>query len=235
MDSLDDLASAARDARSPAARPAARASHSSSAPVVLAILFGSLVIGGAIVFVALHRGGTTQAMTSATSAQAGPGQNIVDAATLARQVRAQTAAFLAFANRLGDALARQHKATLEADNAATSDTVVRYTCNYTIAHTGTLNAPNGRPTTFQVLFNGTVEGKGQAFSSTDTAEIAASFTPGPDGSWGIEAATEKLLTRKTSADLFGVPEKDGPKRDIAHLAWFNAAVRAAQKPAAAKE
>jgi hypothetical protein len=226
MDSLEDLASAAREARSPSARPVARASGSNSTPIVLAILFGSLVIGGAIVFVAFRQGGAAPATPGSGQATA---QQSIDAETLAQQVRAQTAAFRAFALRLPDALAHQRKAALEADTTG-SDTVVTYTCNYTFNRMGSLNAPNGRPTTFTVMFNGDIEGKGRSYHSTDTVEITAGFKPTPDGHWKIDTASETTLTHKTSADLFGVPEKAGQKRDIAQVDWFNAAVNEAQKP-----
>ncbi|HEY2589565.1 MAG TPA: hypothetical protein VGI81_27710 [Tepidisphaeraceae bacterium] len=232
MDSLEDLASAARQARSSTAPPHARP-RSNAAPVVLAIVFASLVIGGAIVFLALHRGGPTQPTPTANANPVAPPQG-VDPEELARQAKAQAAAFRAFAARLAEAMARQRKAALESDNAA-SDTVVTYTCAYKLSRMGTLNASNGLPSTFQATYDGTIEGKGQSFHSTETGQITTAFALAPDGRWTIDAASERTLTRKTSADLFGVPEKGGPKRDIAHIDWFNAAVKEAQQPDAGKK
>lgn len=230
MDSLEDLASAANSARTSSRRPPPRV-QSSSAPIVIAILVASLVIGGAIVFVALHQG--TPAPQAGSGTVASP-QQTSDAQSLAEQVRAQTTAFQAFVLRLQDALGHQRKTALEADNA-TSDTVVTYTCNYSLGRTGALTATNGRPTAFTVLFNGSMEGKGRGYHSTDTVEITAAFVPAPDGGWKIQTASEKTLVHKTSADLFGVPEKVGQKRDIAQIDWFNAAVNDAQKPEQSKK
>lgn len=225
MDGLEDLASAANSARTSARRPPPRP-RTSSAPIAIAILVASLVIGGAIVFVALHQGGST---AQANPGVVAPGQQTSEGSSLAEQVRAQTAAFQAFAVRLQDALGHQRKAALEADNA-TSDIVVTYTCSYSLSRTGAMTAPNGRPTAFTVLFNGSMEGKGRGYHSNDTVQITAAFVSAPDGRWKIQSADEKTLVHKTSADLFGVPEKVGQKRDIAQIDWFNAAVNEAQKP-----
>lgn len=229
MDSLEQLASAARQTGSSTARPPVRR-QSSSAPIVVAILMASLVIGGAIVFLALHHGGTSQATTTTgTGPVAPPPSQPLDPEALARQAKAQTAAFRAFAVRLGDAMARHRKLALEADNAV-SDTAMTYTCKYKLGRVGTLNAPNGLPTTFQAMYDGTMDGKGPNFHSNEICEITTAFVPAPDGRWTIDAVSERSLSRKTSADLFGVPEKGGPKRDISHIDWFNAAVKDAQQP-----
>lgn len=231
MDSLEHLA-AANQSRSPYRRAMPRPIQGNSTPLVLAIVFGALVIGGAIVFLALRRGSSTAAASTGADPQAIAEQRAASEAAN-NAVRAQTADFQAFARRLAGALARQHKATLQADNA-TGGAVVTYTCSYLLGHMGTENAANGRPIKYLAQFSGTLEGKGEAFSSTDSNEIAASFTPEPNGRWVIDSATEKTLSRKTSADLFGVPEKGGQKRDISHIDWFNFAVNDANKEAQSK-
>lgn len=232
MDPLEDLASAANQ-RSPYRRRMptrqAQARHS-SAPLVLAIVFGSIIIGGAIIFLATRSKVPETPLTATDQPTAGQSQTN-DAASA--EVKAQVGSFKDFATRLADALGHQRKAALQAENPS-SDLVITYTVHYLVKHLGTDNAPNGRPVTFLAQFAGSYDGKGEGYTSKDTCELNAGFVYDPSGHWKIFSATERPLTHSTSGDFMGVPENGGAKRDIANIDWFNAAVSEAQKPIASK-
>lgn len=232
MDPLDDLASAASQRstyrrRAPARRQT-KAQHS-SAPLVLAILFGSLVIGGAIIYLAIRPSAPATPQTTADTPPAQ--QNQISEETTA-QVKAQIADFKDFAGRLAEALGQQRKTALQTENTS-SDLVITYTVHYMVKHLGTENAANGRPVTFLAQFAGSYDGKGEGYTSKDTCELTASFALDPIGHWKIASATERPLTHSTSGDFMGVPEKGGAKRDIANVDWFNAAVSQVQQGSSA--
>lgn len=226
MDPLEDLASAASQ-RSPYRRraPARRTKvQHSSAPLVLAIIFGSIVIGGAIIYLATRSTGPANPQTPTDTSSV---QNQANEAATA-EVKAQVADFKEFASRLAEELGQRRKAALQAENTS-SDLVITYTVHYMVKHLGTENAANGRPTTFLAQFAGSYDGKGEGYTSKDTCELTAGFVFDPSGRWKIASATERPLTHSTSGDFMGVPEKGGAKRAIANVDWFNAAVNQAQK------
>lgn len=228
MDPLEDLASAANQ-RKPYRRSApgrrTKAQHS-SAPLVLSIIVGSIIIGGAIIFLATRSKTPATALTATDQPTAAQPQ--ANEATNA-EVKAQAANFKEFATRLADALSHQRKAALQAENAS-SDLVITYSVHYLVKRLGTESAANGRTTTFLAQFSGSYDGKGEGYTSKDTCELNAGFVFDPSGHWKIAIANERPLTHSTSGDFMGVPEKGGAKRDIANVDWFNAAVAEAQKP-----
>lgn len=231
MDPLHDLASAAQRAR-PYRRPRVTVERqSSSTPVVLSIVLGAVLVGGAILFAALH-----SSRGSSTSAQAAGDQaNTQEPATSETDPNAnpvRRADFQTFARRMCSALAEQHQAALQAENVS-NDAVVKFTCDYKLVNVTARRAGNGHPAAFVATFSGSTEGKGTNYLSNETTEISAALVPSPDGKWAVDSATERTLSRKTSSDLFGVPEKGGAARDISHTDWFHYAVNEALKQAAA--
>lgn len=231
MNDLHQLASAASQV-SPyrrRARPRVQVQRS-SAPLVLAIVVGSVIIGGAIIYLA-NRPSSAPAQQAAENIP----QNVADDThareVATQQVRAQVAQFKDFAFHLAGALGSARKAALQAENPSSADLVVKYTCSYMLGHVDTHAASSGRPTEFLAQFSGIAEGTGEGYHSKDTTELTATFVFDPSGHWKIASATEQPLSHSTSTDFMGVPEKGGPKRDIAHIDWLNAAVTAAQKQA----
>lgn len=234
MDHLDDLASAASQSR-PYRRRAAvrprRAQKSNSTPLVVAIILAAVLIGGAIIYWATRPPPASTSDSSTLALSADDGHRATEVAT--EQVRAETARFQAFANRLANALGHQRKAVLGPENS-TADLVISYACTYAVTHLGTRNGATGRPNAFLAEFSGTYDGTGEGYSSNDTTDLHTAFVPADGGKWKIESATERPVSHKTSSDFLGVPEKGGVQRDISHLDWFNAAVDEAQKGPAAR-
>jgi hypothetical protein len=229
MGHLDDLASAANQAGSYRRRPlrprAAR--RQSSGPLGFAIIFAAIVIAGAIIYLATHSKGPSP--SQATSSDVSSAEDQLGSEVAGQQVKAQVAQFKDFAARLAEALSHTRKLALQTEST-TPDLVVTYTCRYLVGHLGTQNAASGRPATFLAQFSGAYDGKGEGYFSKDTCELNAGFTfDRASGRWKIASATERALTHSTSSDFMGMPEKGGPKRDIANIDWFNAAVAEAQK------
>jgi hypothetical protein len=233
VDDLNDLASAANQA-SPYRRRAIRRvkRQPGSMPLVLAIVFGVLLVGGAIIYFSMGTGSSPPAPTAVNDRPGATGDARANEPDTA-EVRAQVGQFKEFASRLAEALGNDRKSALQAENTS-PDLVIRYTCKYMIEHLGTRTAPSGRPTEFLAQFSGAYEGIGEGYRSKDTTELSAAFTLSPSGQWTIAIATERPITHSTTTDFMGVPVKGGPKRDIANLDWFNAAVVDAQKPSSAR-
>jgi hypothetical protein len=199
----------------------------SSGPVVFAIVFAAVVIAGAILYLAMHHGAPTGSQTASQDVSSADDQHSEEVAN--QQVKAQVAQFKDFAARLAEALSHTRKLALQAESTS-PDLIVTYTCRYLVGHLGTQNAASGRPATFLAQFTGAYEGKGEGYFSKDTSELNGGFNFDPaSGRWKIASATERALTHSTSTDFMGLPEKGGPKRDIANIDWFNAAVAEAQK------
>lgn len=229
MNDLHELASAANQVSPYRRRARARVpAQRNSAPLVLAIVLGSLIIGGAIVYFA-NRSSSGPARQSTDNAPQTVAEDTQAGEVATQQVRAQVAQFKDFAIRLGQTLGPARKAALQAENPSSTDLVVKYTCSYLVGHLGTRTAPPGKPTEFLAQFSGTAEGVGEGYQSKDTTELNVAFVLGPSGKWRIGSATEQPISHSTSTDFMGVPEKGGPKRDIANIDWLNSAVAAAQK------
>lgn len=226
MDHLHDLASAAQQARPYRSSRVTAKRQSSSTPVVVAIVVAAVMIGGAILFAALRSSSTASPTIVAQPHPQGSASSEADL----NATPAQRADFQTFARRMCTALAAQHKATLEAENVS-DETVVKFTCDYKLVSVTPRRASNGHPAAFVAKFSGAIEGKGSNYLSDETSEISAAFVPTPDGKWAVDSATERTLSRKTSSDLFGVPEKGGAARDISHTDWFHYAVNEALKQA----
>ena len=229
MNDLHHLASAVSQVSPYRRRPRARAkTQHSSAPLVLAIVVGSIIIGGAIIYFATRSRPGPQQQAADNSAQ-----NAIDdihaKEVATQQTRAQVAQFKDFATRLAETLASARKAALQAENPPTADLVVKYTCNYMLGQVDAHTTRSGRPGEFFARFSGVAEGTGEGYHSKDTTELTTAFVPDAAGKWKIARATEQPISHSSSTDFMGVPEKGGPKRDIAHIDWFNAAVVAAQK------
>lgn len=199
----------------------------SSGPLVFAIIFAAVVIAGAIIYLATHSKAPTPLQATSSDLPSADDQRNSEAAN--EQVKAQVAQFKDFAARLAEAVSHTRKLALQAEST-TPDLVVTYTCRYLVGRLGTQNAASGRPATFLAQFTGAYEGKGEGYFSKDTCELNAAFMfDRASGRWKIASATERALTHSTSTDFMGMPEKGGPKRDIANIDWFNAAVAEAQK------
>jgi hypothetical protein len=198
---------------------------------VTVIILGSLVIGGAIIYLA-KRTPSVPAQQSSDAAQQSVGDDPQAKEMATQQARAQVAQFKDFATRLAETLGPARKSVLQAEAAASPDLVVKYACKYMVGHLGTHTTPSGRPTEFLAQFSGSYEGTGEGYQSKDATQLNAAFVVEPSGKWKISSATERPITHSTSTDFMGVPEKGGAKRDIANIDWFNAAVAQAQKPSA---